>query len=47
VGGLDCLPEALAGTRFYLPRSRGFEEELRRRLESFQALRVAAKRKKS
>ncbi len=44
VGGLDCLPEALAGTRFYEPGGRGFEEELRRRLESFQALRVAAKK---
>jgi putative ATPase len=44
VGGLDCLPESLAGERFYTPKGAGFEEELRRRLERFRKLRSAARR---
>ncbi len=44
VGGLDCLPESLAGTRFYDPRGQGFEEDLKARLESYRALREAARR---
>jgi putative ATPase len=39
VGGLECLPEGLAGTRFYEPGERGFEVELGERLERFRALR--------
>ena len=42
VGGLDCLPEGLQGTRFYRPRGEGFEAELAERLERFQRLRSAA-----
>ncbi len=40
VGGIDCLPEALAGSRFYRPTDRGFEAELSRRLERFRRLRA-------
>jgi len=43
VGGLDCLPEALAGTRFYEPTQRGYEAELAQRLARFQELRERAK----
>jgi putative ATPase len=39
VGGIDCLPESLAGTRFYRPGERGFERELGKRLERFRELR--------
>ena len=39
VGGIQCLPDALVGERFYEPRGEGFEEELQRRLERFRALR--------
>jgi putative ATPase len=39
VGGIDCLPEAMAGTRFYEPTERGFERELAERLARFRALR--------
>ena len=39
VGGLDCLPESLQGTRFYEPKGEGHEVELRARLERFRALR--------
>ncbi|HET9768973.1 MAG TPA: replication-associated recombination protein A [Thermoanaerobaculia bacterium] len=45
VGGLDCLPETLAGTTFYHPTSNGFEAELADRLARFGELRRrAAKR---
>jgi putative ATPase len=43
VGGIDCLPESLAGSRFYEPRGRGFEEALKTRLERYRALRDAAR----
>jgi putative ATPase len=43
VGGLDCLPESLQGTRFYEPRGEGFEEELAQRLERFRELRAKAR----
>jgi putative ATPase len=45
VGGLDCLPDSLQGTRFYQPTERGFEAELGKRLAAFQALREKAKGK--
>jgi putative ATPase len=44
VGGLDCLPESLSGTRFYEPRGRGFEEALKVRLERYRALREGVRR---
>ena len=47
VGGLDCLPEAIAGTRFYDPRGRGFEEALKARLERYRALRESVRQKAS
>jgi putative ATPase len=47
VGGLDCLPEALQGTRFYAPKGEGFEAELRARLERFAALRRQARSKRT
>jgi putative ATPase len=43
VGGLDCLPEALQGSQFYLPRDRGYERQLTRRLQRFRALREQAR----
>jgi len=46
-GGLDCLPETLAGSTFYQPTSHGFEAELSKRLAQFDELRRrAAKRRK-
>jgi len=42
VGGMDCLPESLQGTRFYAPQGRGFEQELSQRLERFRVLRKQA-----
>jgi putative ATPase len=39
VGGIECLPQALAGERFYRPGGDGFEAELKTRLERFRSLR--------
>jgi putative ATPase len=47
VGGLDCLPESLQGTRFYEPKGEGFEAELRARLEQLRALRGEVRKKRS
>ena len=45
VGGLDCLPEALAGTTFYRPTDRGVEKRIRERLEEIRRSRERARRK--
>lgn len=39
VGGLECLPESLRGSRFYEPGEEGFEKELSVRLERLLQLR--------
>jgi putative ATPase len=46
VGGIDCLPKALAGTSFYRPRGRGFEAELAQRLQRFRALREQVRQRR-
>ena len=46
-GGLDCLPDSLQGTRFYEPQGRGFEAELKERLEKVRELREKAKNKRT
>ncbi|HSK09971.1 MAG TPA: replication-associated recombination protein A [Vicinamibacterales bacterium] len=43
VTGMDCLPDRLRGRRFYQPTDRGFEKEIKRRLEAWAA--IKAKRK--
>jgi putative ATPase len=45
VGGIDCLPESLQGTRFYEPKGEGFEAELKARLERYRAVREKVKGK--
>lgn len=39
VGGLDCLPESLQGTRFYEPLERGIEARIGERLRELEELR--------
>ena len=39
IGGLTCLPDAVAGRRYYAPKGAGREAELKRRLEEIRALR--------
>ena len=41
VAGMDCLPPALAGRRYYRPTTRGFEKEVGRRLDAWRALKRA------
>ena len=43
VAGLDCLPDALAGTSFYRPTEKGFEARLAERLDEFARRRQAAR----
>jgi len=38
VAEMECLPPRLAGRRFYQPTDRGFEKEIRRRLEGWNAI---------
>jgi putative ATPase len=40
---MSCLPDALAGRRFYTPRDRGFEKELADRLRALDAARRGAR----
>jgi putative ATPase len=44
VAGLDCLPEALAGTRFWEPTASGFEARLAERRAELDRLRAEARR---
>jgi len=43
VAGLECLPEALAGTSFYHPTEKGFEVRLAERLAEFARRRQVAR----
>ncbi len=39
VTGMDCLPPGLAGRKYYQPTDRGFEKEIKRRLDGWAAIR--------
>jgi putative ATPase len=38
VAGMDCLPDNLQGREFYRPTERGFEKEIKRRLDGWKEL---------
>jgi putative ATPase len=38
---MECLPDALAGRRFYEPKDAGFEKEIKERLEKMKKARKA------
>jgi putative ATPase len=40
---MDCLPSSLQGKQYYRPTTRGFEEEVSKRLEEWRKLRDKAK----
>jgi putative ATPase len=44
IAAMDCLPPSLADRTYYRPTDRGFEKELKRRLEGWE--RIKAERKK-
>jgi putative ATPase len=33
---MDCLPPSLAGRKYYKPTDRGFEKEIKRRLDGWE-----------
>jgi putative ATPase len=39
VADMDCLPDNLRGRRFYEPTDRGYEQEIKRRLEAWREIR--------
>ena len=41
VADMECLPPALCGRQYYQPTARGFEKEIKRRLEGWQAIKRA------
>lgn len=44
VTGMECLPPALRGRTYYEPTTRGFEKELKRRLDGWAALKAERRR---
>jgi putative ATPase len=40
VADMDCLPERLRGRRFYNPTERGFEKEIKRRLDGWNEIKA-------
>jgi putative ATPase len=47
VAGMDCLPENLQGSEFYRPTERGFEKEIKRRLDGWKELKRRRNRPES
>ena len=43
VTDMTCLPESLAGRRYYRPTDRGFEQRLRQRMEEIRRIQVSRK----
>jgi putative ATPase len=37
IADMQCLPDSLADRRYYNPTDRGFEKDIRRRLEEWKA----------
>ncbi len=40
IAAMDCLPETLRGRRYYRPTERGFEKEVKRRLDAWDAIKA-------
>ncbi len=38
IADMDCLPESLRHRTYYEPRERGFEKELKRRLDAWKEI---------
>jgi putative ATPase len=46
IADMDCLPESLAGRKYYRPTERGFEKELKRRLDGWERIKEERREKK-
>jgi putative ATPase len=44
IADMSCLPPALADRKYYQPTDRGFEQEIRRRLEEWQRMKAAQRK---
>ncbi len=40
IAAMDCLPESLKGRRYYRPTERGFEKEIKRRLDAWEGIKA-------
>ena len=40
IAAMECLPASLSGRTYYMPRERGLEKEIKRRLEEWKKLKV-------
>jgi putative ATPase len=47
VADMSCLPPALEGRKYYVPRERGFEKEIKRRLDGWEEVKRTRKKEKS
>ncbi len=45
VAGMDCLPPSLAGRTYYQPTDRGFEKEIKRRLDGWARIKAERREK--
>ncbi len=43
VADMSCLPPALEGRQYYQPRERGFEKEIKRRLDGWEQIKKRRK----
>jgi putative ATPase len=41
ISSVDCLPPSLAGRTYYAPTERGFEQEIRRRLDAWKRIKAS------
>ncbi|MBI2187625.1 MAG: replication-associated recombination protein A [Acidobacteria bacterium] len=46
IADMPCLPESVAGKKYYEPTDRGFEKEIRRRLEEWKQLKTQSSKLK-
>ena len=45
IAAMDCLPESLAGKKYYRPTERGFEKEIKRRLDGWEQIKKQRREK--
>jgi putative ATPase len=45
--GMECLPPSLEGRQYYRPTDRGFEKEIKRRLEGWEKIKTERRKEKS
>ena len=45
IAAMDCLPPSLSGRKYYKPTDRGFENEIKRRLEGWEKLKAERRKR--